>query len=138
VPKYSRYSKKSIGVVWKKAPDVFKNVKLLKASLGLGWVNMKNVFCFRSYGTQTRAVARIWGLGKIWQLALSLQPSYILEVISEKYDLLNQDEKNKILLHELSHIPKNFSGALVPHYRGRKRNFRKLVKTLIQQYNKIK
>ncbi len=55
---------------------------------------------------------------RIWQKALRVKAHYIIEVLSEKFDKLDENNKNKILIHELMHIPKTFSGALLPH-RGR-------------------
>jgi predicted metallopeptidase len=51
----------------------------------------------------------------VWQQTLGLEPAYILEVIAEKFNKLSQSDQDKVLIHELLHIPKNFSGALVPH-----------------------
>jgi predicted metallopeptidase len=53
-------------------------------------------------------------------LALKTTPGYCLEVISERFDKLSGEDKTKILIHELLHLPKNFSGSLLPH-RGYKR-----------------
>ncbi len=82
---------------------------------GLGYINPRKIICYRSFETSTRARARIWAFPKIWQDALKVEPHYIIEVISEKFDRLNQSEKDRTLIHELLHIPKNFSGALLPH-----------------------
>jgi predicted metallopeptidase len=90
----------------------------------------------RSENSQTRAYARIWGLSKVWQQALKQKPAYIVEVISEKYDKLSNIEKDKVLLHELTHIPKNFSGSLVPHIRRGKRNFHRKVEDLYSRHIK--
>ncbi len=54
-------------------------------------------------------------MGRIWFDALGMQPHYIIEVISEEYDSLDQVEKEKVVIHELMHIPARFSGGFVPH-----------------------
>lgn len=132
----SRRTKKGGKIEWLKAPDVKKRVNFLLRAIRIDWVNPYNIVCFRSNNANTRAYARIWGLGKIWQQALDLEPHYVIEVISEKYDKLPQTEQDKILLHEITHIPKNFSGSLVPHIRRGKRNFHDQVDRLVDQYFK--
>ena len=53
---------------------------------------------------------------RYWFDALDMQPQYIIEVISEEYDrLLAQREREKVIIHELMHIPSKFSGGFVPH-----------------------
>lgn len=131
--------KKANGKIhWKDAPDVKKRVLHLIRKLNIDWVEKNGLYCFRSVNANTHAYARIWGLSRIWQEALKIKPAYILEVISEKYDNLNQLEQDKVLLHELTHIPKNFSGSLMPHIRHGKRSFHKKVDLLISQYLSIK
>ncbi|MBI4214675.1 metallopeptidase [archaeon] len=73
------------------------------------------VFCVRSKGSHSRAIARIYAMPRIWQAALKMETAYVIEVCSERFDELQQHEKEKTLIHELLHIPKTFSGALVPH-----------------------
>jgi len=71
---------------------------------------------YRSKGSKARRVqARIHGMGRIWFDALGMQPHYIIEVISEEFDNLGQVEKEKVIIHELMHIPARFSGGFVPH-----------------------
>lgn len=122
-------------IVWYKDVGLKKRLKAIIVSSGVDWVNLSRIFAFGSKNAKTRAYARIWGLSRIWQKALKVDPAYILEVISEKYDKLSDHEKNKVLLHELAHIPKNFSGALVPHIRHGKRNFYTKVNKLIKKLN---
>ena len=98
------------------APDVKRLVDEIADSLDFFHVVPQFVFCFRSKGSKSeRTIARIHGLGKIWQEALSVPPAYAIEVISERYDKLSEIEKEKTLIHELLHIPKGFTGGFRPH-----------------------
>ena len=116
--------------------DISLKVERIVLGLGFSHVKADNVVCFRSFGSKSRAVARIWSLPKIWQMALNKDPYYCLEVISEKFDRLPDEEKEKVLIHELLHIPKNFSGSLLSHnHNGRKIN-RKVVEVYYQYYLK--
>lgn len=105
---------------YKKAPDIKKKVGLLIDRLKLDHVKKRNVYCIRSYDAKTRAYARIWGMAKIFQEVVGLEPNYIIEVISKRFDKLSERDQMKTLIHELMHIPKTFSGALLSH-RGRYR-----------------
>src|SRR3989339_1342467 len=53
-------------------------------------IDLTRVFCFRSVGSASRAIARIWSLPRIWQRALSIEAHYIIEVVSERYDKLKE------------------------------------------------
>ena len=68
-----------------------------------------------SHGTKTRAIARIYSFPRIHQVAFDLAPRYVIEIISEKFFKLKKEDQDKTLIHELLHIPKTFSGALVLH-----------------------
>lgn len=88
----------------------------------------------RGLGSTSRAIARIWSLPRPWQLALKISPQYVIEVISERFDKMNQEDQDRTLIHELMHIPKTFSGALVAH-RGKKHRIdRKNVEVIYQKY----
>jgi predicted metallopeptidase len=107
-------------VVFQKAPDIQKKIKPLVSKLKLLHIDSKKIVAFRSFGSRSRARARIWSFPRIWQKALNISPHYCIEVLAEKFDSLTEKEKTMVLIHELLHIPKNFSGALLPH-RGRGR-----------------
>ena len=77
-------------------------------------VDTRRVLCYRSRGSTARIYARIWSLPSIFSHALGVEPHYVIEVV-ERYDRSPRAEKEKTLIHELLHIPKTFSGALVPH-----------------------
>ena len=93
-----------------------KLVDELTETLDFFHVVPQYVFCVRSKGSKsTRTIARIHGLGRIWQEVLNRPCSYIIEVISEQYDRLSAEDKEKTLIHELLHIPEGFSGGFRPH-----------------------
>lgn len=100
---------------WSLAPDISRRIAFLVHELDLSHIRPQNVICFRSRGSSSRARARIWSLPTIWQQALRVEPHYCLEVLTEKFDRLTPDDQERVLIHELVHIPKTFSGALVPH-----------------------
>jgi predicted metallopeptidase len=98
------------------APDVKKLADEIVDRLGFFHVVPQFLFCFRSTGSSSqRTIARIHGLGRIWQEALNLPASYTIEVISERFDRLSQREKEKTIIHELLHVPKAFAGGFRPH-----------------------
>ncbi len=124
-------------VEWINAPDITKRILHLNKALNLNWIESSKIHCFRSKNSKSRAYARIWGLPKVWQKALETEPAYVIEVLTEKFDSLPKKEQDKVLLHELAHIPKNFSGSLLPHIRKKgKRNFHDRVRKLVRLYNK--
>jgi predicted metallopeptidase len=107
---------KAMPIKYFEAPDVKRLVDEILDSLEFFNVVPQFVFCVRSKGSKSRrTVARIHGLGRVWQEALRLAPSYVIEVISERYDKLSEEEKEKTMIHELLHIPKGFSGGFRPH-----------------------
>lgn len=118
------------------APDIDKRIKVIVRALELGHVSGKHIIGMRSTGAKTRAIARIWGLPRIWQQALYLNAYYIIEVVSEKFDRMSQEEQDRTLIHELMHVPKTFSGALVPHECFGKKIDYKSVEALYAQYVK--
>ena len=98
------------------APEIKEQVDAIASDLELYHVVPQFVFCVRSKGSKAkRTIARIHGLGKIWQGVLNLPPSYTIEVVSEIFDRMSHEEKEKTLIHELLHIPGGFSGGFRPH-----------------------
>jgi predicted metallopeptidase len=125
-------------VLWEKAPDVEKICSEIVSEAGLDWIVEKNLYFCRSHNSKTRAYARIWGLGRLWQRVLDTDPRYIIEVISERFDKLDYLMKKKVLIHELVHIPKNFSGSLVPHIKARgPRNFHSKVNSIFSKIRSL-
>ena len=105
-------------------------------SLNLFYIKKERLFFYRSFSSKTRAVARIWSFPSLWQKALNLPSYYIIEIVSEKFDKLNAEEKTKVIIHELLHIPKTFSGALLPHRTGTFKLSQRTVNKMYQEYKK--
>ena len=120
-------------LVYENAPDVKKLLADIVKKLNLSHIDINRIFCVRSYRSKSRSVARIYGFPRIWQFALNMKPFYILEFNSEKYDKLSEEDKIKVLIHELLHIPRNFSGGLRDH--GKLVNSR-IVNRLYKKYIK--
>lgn len=118
---------------WQEADDVTKDLRDLLQIIDLPHIDAKRIHCYRTTGSKVRAYARTWAFPKIFQKALNIQPAYVIEVLSKHYDRLSDDEKKKVIIHELLHIPKNFSGALLPH-RTRSRDLNSVAKQLFKEY----
>lgn len=103
---------------YQKAPEIKRQIRVLVKELNYTHIKVNNIHCIRSFDAKTRAYARIWGMAKLFKEVVGIEPHYIIEVISKKFDKLDQREQVKTLIHELMHIPKTFSGALLSH-RGR-------------------
>jgi len=118
------------------AVDIQGKVERLVEVLDFDHVNGARVICMRSHGSRADAYARIWNLPRIWQKALNVDAYYIIEVLSHHFDPLPEEEKEKVLIHELMHIPKTFSGALVPHTCFNKRIDDRAVNKVYREYKK--
>lgn len=98
-----------------KAPDIDKIIKQIVEKLDLKHIKSDQITAFRSKGAKARARARIYAMPRIWQEALSIKPHYCIEFLTQHFDHLKLDDQLRVIIHELMHIPKTFSGALVPH-----------------------
>ncbi len=127
--------KKSVKLEWEKAPEIKRALKHILSVIDLPHVNIGRIYTYRSFGSSSRSYARIWSFPKIFQDALDVEPAYVIEVLAKYYDKLSPDEQMKVLIHELLHIPKNFSGALLPH-RTSHRHLEKLADELFAQYKR--
>ena len=97
------------------APEIKKQIIVLVKELKFDHVKTSQIHCIRSFDAKTRAYARIWGMSRLFKEVAGLEPNYIIEVIAKRFDKLSEREKMKTLIHELMHIPKTFSGALLSH-----------------------
>lgn len=85
---------------------------------GLHHVDVERVRCVRSYGSVSRSTAaRIHSVSKAFLTGFGMRPCYVIEFIAEVFDRLPPEAQDEVIIHELLHIPKSFSGGLVPHGR---------------------
>ena len=132
-------SDKTMPIKYEEASDVKRLADEIAQTLDFFHVVPQFVFCVRSTGSESkRTIARIHGLGKIWQEVLSLPSAYVIEVISERYDKLSETEKEKTIIHELLHIPKGFSGGFRPHRGYVDRRAVELLHRKLQEQRKAK
>lgn len=121
-------------MIVEKAPDIDKIVRTVLKKNIFPYIDSSRIVCMRSLKATSRARARIWSFPHIWQLALNKPAHYIIEVLSQHFDHLSEDDKTRVIIHELMHIPKNFSGALVPHRGLHKRINNHTVEQIFKQF----
>jgi len=99
------------------APDVQKIAEEIVNKLKWSHVLLEHVAFLRSTGSKAkRTLARCHALGKAMQIGMGRKKGfYLIEVISEKFDKLPDDEQLKVIIHELMHIPKSFGGGFIHH-----------------------
>jgi predicted metallopeptidase len=89
-------------------------------------VDLNNTKCYRSWGTSSRGtIARCHALNKIMQKAIGIKAVYVLEFLVERYEKLDDEDKLKVIIHELMHIPKSFGGGFKHHDVVTQRNVNK-------------
>jgi predicted metallopeptidase len=97
------------------APDIEDRVHEIIELLRFDHIHGGSVHCVRSRGSQARrTIARIHGMGRIWQ-SVGFEPSYVIEVIAERFDSMSANEQDRTLIHELLHIPHGFRGGFRHH-----------------------
>jgi len=100
------------------ATDVKLVTDHLIQALGFVHIPKDRVICVRSVGSKSRnVIARVHSFPKVWQRGLGMKSHYAIEVISERFDDLSATEREKVIIHELLHIPKGFGGGF-RHHRG--------------------
>lgn len=97
------------------APDIARRLRTLVEILEFTHIDGDRVHARRSWGSRADAYARIWEFPEMWQTVLGEPPQYVIEVLSEHFDRLGDEEQTRILIHELLHIPSTFSGAVRNH-----------------------
>lgn len=97
------------------APDIEERAKHVSARLGIRH-DFSRVRFIRSRGSKAeRMLARCHALPRVMQIAIGIKAHYVIEVISEQYDRLSEEEQLKTIIHELLHIPKSMGGGFRHH-----------------------
>ena len=97
------------------ALDLKKRMIEIVEILGMEHVDLNRVECLRSFGSSTkRTIARCHALGKLLQKAMKTDAFYAIEFL-ERFDRMNRKEQDKVIIHELMHIPKSFGGGFRHH-----------------------
>lgn len=100
---------------YSKASDIEIQVKEISHILELPH-DISRVLCIRSTGSKSRrTIARCHSISRAVQTGLGIDAHYVIEVLSENFDKLPEDEKARTLIHELMHIPKAFGGGFKGH-----------------------
>jgi predicted metallopeptidase len=119
---------------WSLCPETHARLRKIIGVLGFTHVDPSRIFCVRGYGSTSEAWARIWGLPSLWQQVLGTRPAYVVEVIEPEFSHLSPAEQDRVLIHELLHIPRTFSGAIRPHRSPTFRINRRTVERYYQRY----
>ena len=104
-----------MAIRYERAVDIQAQMMDLADELDMSHINDR-VVCVRSYGSRSRwTLARCHAMSKVFAAGLDVPMHYVIEVISETYDDLSEEEQTKTLIHEMLHIPKAFGGGLKSH-----------------------
>ncbi len=118
------------------APEIMFRLREIAKKIGMEYVNFAGVYAVRSIGSQSQGtIARCHALSKIWQKCLEIKAVYIIEVISERFGKMSKKEQDKVLIHELMHIPKSFGGGFKHHDFVTDKNVEKLYKKYLENFD---
>ena len=100
------------------APDVLEIIKTVVVAnpqfhfleVLEGW---DSILCLRSIGGSPKKLAYVKGLRG--ELAMLSGYRYILCVMDSTYNILSEEDKAKVIFHQLLHITPEFDGKTVAH-----------------------
>lgn len=104
-----------MGIKYEYAADIEEKARDISLTV-FPHIKLDRVKCFRSFGSNSRGtIARCHAMGKIMQLTVGVKAHYALEFISERFDKMSEEDKMKVIIHELMHIPISFGGGFKHH-----------------------
>tara|TARA_Y100000310_G_C20591644_1_gene768382 strand:- start:692 stop:1087 length:396 start_codon:yes stop_codon:yes gene_type:complete len=111
------------------ASDILNRLHKIAKKIEMEHVNFAGVYAVRSHGSQSRGtIARCHALSKIWQKCLEIKAVYIIEIIEERFGKMSREDQDRVLIHELMHIPKSFGGGFKHHNVVNRKEVEKLYK----------
>ncbi len=115
ITKYYKVSLLEIGMRYEYALDLQARMEEIANVLGMDHIDLSRVKCFRSKGSSTRrTIARCHTIGKLMQKTIGMPAYYAIEFL-ERFDRMSHEEQDKVIIHELLHIPKTFGGGFRQH-----------------------
>ena len=97
------------------ALDLQDRMEDIVLTLAMEHIDLSRVKCIRSKGSKTkRTIARCHALGKVMQKGMNIGAFYTIEFL-EYFDKMSKKEQDKVIIHELMHIPKTFGGGFRHH-----------------------
>lgn len=97
------------------APDLKERMVEIANLIGMSHLDLARVECLRSKGSSSRRViARCHALGKLMQKAMKTDAFYAIEFL-ERFEKMSKKDQDKVIIHELLHIPKSFGGGFRHH-----------------------
>ncbi len=115
---------------YEEAPDLQGRLIEIVRKLDFSHIDLSRVKCFRGFGSSTHGVvARCHTIGKLMQKAIGVKAVYAIEFL-ERFEKLERKEQDKVIIHELMHIPKSFGGGFRHHDFVCERNVNMLYKKL--------
>lgn len=123
-------------IKYHEALDIRRKAKEIVDIMDWPHLDMAHIGFLRSTGsTARRTIARCHALGKAMQIAMGRKKGfYLVEVIAERFDKMSDEDQEKVIIHELMHIPKAFGGGFIHHNVVNERN----VKIVYKEYLKRK
>ncbi len=102
-------------MVYSDAEDLQERMDEIIRVLSMEHIKLGRVKCIRSKGSSTkRTLARCHALGKVMQHGMRQGAFYTIEFL-EPFEKLSKKEQDKVIIHELMHIPKSFGGGFRHH-----------------------
>jgi len=103
-------------ITYRRDTEIDERLIEIVKKLNMRHIDISRVVALSSRGTKSRRViARCHVLSRAFQEALGIDAHYVIEIVSEQYERLDEEEKTKTLIHELMHIPKAFGGGFRHH-----------------------